>query len=112
MPRYLISFDEGAMSFPEAELPDVAAASLAVVADAEAAGVWVYGAGVGPEPASVVATDGTVSQDPARDAKPHVGGFCVLDVTSREEAEAWAGRIAEACRCAQEVRALLVDPRD
>ena len=112
MPRFLISFDEGAMTFPESELPDVAAASLAVVADAEAAGVWVFGAGVGPGPASVVATDGSVSQDPGVDAKPHVGGFCVVDVATREEALAWAGRIAEACRCAQEVRELLTDPRD
>jgi hypothetical protein len=31
MTRYLISFDDGAMTFPEEDLPDVAEASHAVV---------------------------------------------------------------------------------
>jgi hypothetical protein len=34
----------------------------------------------------------------------------VVDVASREEAVAWAAKIAIACRCAQEVRELLPDP--
>ena len=36
MPRYLISFPEGAMTFPDEDLPDVAAASHAVVREARA----------------------------------------------------------------------------
>ena len=32
--RYLISFDDGAMTFPEEELPDVAEAAHAVVREA------------------------------------------------------------------------------
>jgi hypothetical protein len=39
-----------------------------------------------------------------------VGGFSIIEVASREEALAWAGRIAEACRCAQEVREIMFDP--
>jgi hypothetical protein len=34
----------------------------------------------------------------------------ILDVPSREEALAWAARIAVACRCPQEVWELLHDP--
>jgi hypothetical protein len=34
MTRYLISFDEGAMTFPEEELPDVAEAAHTVVQEA------------------------------------------------------------------------------
>ena len=33
MTRYLISFDDGAMTFPEEDLPDVAEAAHAVVQD-------------------------------------------------------------------------------
>ena len=46
MARYLISFDEGAMTFPEEELTDVAEAAHAVVQQAMDAGVWVFGGGL------------------------------------------------------------------
>jgi hypothetical protein len=36
--------------------------------------------------------------------KAYIGGFSVIDVPSRDEALAWAAKIAVACRCAQEVR--------
>jgi hypothetical protein len=39
-----------------------------------------------------------------------VGGFSVVDVPAREEALAWAAKIAVACRCAQEVREIMPDP--
>ena len=42
MTRYMIAFDDGDMVFPEEELPE---AALAVVRQARAAGVWVFGAG-------------------------------------------------------------------
>ena len=62
MARYLISFDDGAMTFPEEDLPDVAEAAFAVVEEARAAGAWVFGAGlVGKDAVSVVAADGTVT---------------------------------------------------
>ncbi len=46
MTRYLISFDDGAMTFPEEDLPDVAEAAHAVVQEAKDAGVWVFGGGL------------------------------------------------------------------
>ena len=103
MTRYLISFDDGAMTFPEEDLPDVARAAQAVVEQAEDAGVWVFGGGLhSKEEVSVVATDGTVTDGAER--KAYIGGFSVVDVPSREEALEWAAKIAVACRCAQEVR--------
>jgi hypothetical protein len=42
MTQYLISFDDGAMTFPEGELPDVAKAAREVVHEAKDAGVWVF----------------------------------------------------------------------
>ena len=110
MTRYLISFDDGWMNFPEDDLPDVAEAALAVVHEAQDAGVWVFGGGLQSQRASVVATDGVVSDGPYPETKEVIGGFAVVDVPSREAALEWAAKIAVACRCAQEVRELLPDP--
>jgi hypothetical protein len=110
MTQYMIAFDDGAMTFPEEELPDVAQAAQEVVKKARDAGVWVFGGGVKPQKASVVATDGTITDGPYPEVKEHLGGFAIVEVPSHEEALAWAAMIAVACRCAQEVRELLPDP--
>jgi hypothetical protein len=39
------------------------------------------------------------------------GGFTVLELPSRDEAIAWAARIAKACRCDQELRVFGFDPQ-
>lgn len=38
------------------------------------------------------------------------GGFCVLQLPSREAAISWAAKIAKACRCSQELREFGDDP--
>src|SRR5512140_3112679 len=110
MPRYLISFDDGWMTFPDEDLPDVAKAVGVVVQEARDKGVWVFGAGLQSQRASVVSTDGTVTDGPFPETKEVIGGFSVIDVPSREEALTWAAKIAEACRCSQEGRELLPAP--
>ena len=111
MPQYLISFNDGAMDhIAGEEMPDVGKASRAVVAEAVNAGVWVYGGGLERQRASVVATDGLVTDGPYPETKEVVGGFAVVDVPSRDEALVWAAKLAAACRCAQEVRELMADP--
>jgi hypothetical protein len=111
MTRYLISFDAGAMDhIPEEEMPSVGKAAHEVLQEAVNAGVWVFGAGLESQRASVVATDGTITDGPYPETKELIGGFAVVDVSSRQEALAWAAKIAVACRCAQEVRELLPDP--
>lgn len=110
MTRYLISFDDGWMDFPEEELPDVARAAQEVVREARAAGVWVFGGGLESQRASIVDTDGMVTDGPFPETKEVIGGFAVVDVPSREEALQWAAKLAAACRCAQEVREFLPDP--
>jgi len=110
MARYLISFNDGAMDhIPDEDWPDVGKASHAVVEEAVNAGVWVYGAGLQRQQASIVATDGTVTDGPYPETKEVVGGFAVVDVATRDEALAWAAKIAAGCRCAQEVRELMPD---
>jgi hypothetical protein len=110
MTQYLISFDDGAMTFPEEELPDVAKAALAVVQEARDAGVFVFSGGLESQRASVVATDGMVTDGPYPETKEVIGGLMVVDVSSREEALEWAAKTAVACRCAQEVREFLPEP--
>jgi hypothetical protein len=56
MTRYLISFDDGAMTFPEEELPEVAEAAHEVMRQAQDAAVWVFGGGLQRQQASVVST--------------------------------------------------------
>jgi len=111
MPRYLISFDDGSMDhIPERELPVVADAARAVVRDAKAAGVWIFGGGIERQQSAIVATDGTNTVGPIPETKAVVGGFCIIEVDSREDALVWAARIAAACRCSQEVREIMFDP--
>jgi hypothetical protein len=110
MTRFLVSFDDGAMDFPREDLPDVAKAAQEVVQEARDAGVWVFGGGLESQRASIVATDGIVTDGPYPETKEVIGGFAVVDVPSRQEALEWAAKIAVACRCAQEVRELLPDP--
>ncbi len=110
MTRYLISFDDGAMNhIPEEDMPAVGQAAHAVIQEAVKAGVWVFGAGLESQRASVVTTDGTVTDGPYPETKEVIGGFSVIDVPAREEALEWAAKIAVACCCAQEVRELLPD---
>jgi hypothetical protein len=109
MTRYLISFDDGSMSIPEEDLPEVGEAAHKVVEEAKSAGVWVFGGGLASQRASVVAADGTVTDGPYPETKAVLGGFSIVDVASRDEALEWAAKLAAACRCAQEVREILPD---
>jgi hypothetical protein len=110
MTRYLISFDDGAMDIPEEDMGKVGKAAHAVVAEAQAAGAWIFGAGMQSQQSTVVGTDGSRTDGPFPETKAVLGGFVIVDVPSREEALAWAAKFADACRCAQEVRELMYDP--
>ena len=79
MPRYLISFDDGSMDhIPEADLPAVGESAHAVVREAKAAGVWIFGGGVLRQQSSIVATDGTISDGPVPETKAVIGGFSII----------------------------------
>lgn len=111
MTRYLISFDDGSMDhLTAAELPAASVASRAVVAEAKAAGVWIWGCGIARQQATIVATDGTATPGPTPENKPVIGGLAIIEVESLDDALGWAAKIADACQCAQEVREILYDP--
>lgn len=111
MKRYLVSFDDGSMDhIPDEDWPAVGEASRAVVREAKAAGVWIFGAGIQRQEASIVGTDGTVVAGPVPESKAVIGGFSLIEVPTHEDALMWAARFAVACRCAQEVREMMFDP--
>ncbi|MCY1224380.1 hypothetical protein D9M72_365350 [compost metagenome] len=92
------------------EFPIVSAESHAVIEEAKAAGVYVFGGGIDEEVDPVlVSADGSVSPEiyPESELK---GGFTVLELPTRQDAVEWARKIAVACRCSQELREFGYDP--
>lgn len=107
MAKYLISFPSAAMVIREEDFAAVTETSHEVVREAKAAGVYVFGGGIDESVAPVlVHADGSVTPETS-----HLdGGFLVLEVPSRAEAEEWAARVAAACRTPQELRQFGYDP--
>jgi hypothetical protein len=110
MARFIISFNDGDMQVADHEWQQVADDSHAVVREAKAAGVWIFGGGFHDYKPVVVAEDGTVTEGPIKASDVRLGGFSVLEVANREEAYLWAAKIAKGCRCPQEVREFIDDP--
>src|SRR5215217_8117222 len=105
MAKYLISFPRAAMVVPDGEWEAVGRDAHAVIDEAKAAGVYVFGGGIDEAvPPVLVSADGTFSAGGYPWAPPLNGGFAVFEVSSREEAIVWAARLAKACRCPQELR--------
>jgi hypothetical protein len=111
MAKYLISFPSAAMVVPDGELEAVGRDAHVVIAEAKAAGVYVFGGGIDEGiPPALVSADGTVAEGGYPWAPALNGGFTVLELPSREAAVTWAARIAKACRCDQELRVFGFDP--
>ena len=111
MTKYLVSFPAPAMDVPAEEMAAVSEAAHSVIREAKDAGVYVFGGGINEEIAPLmVAADGTVTKQTYTQTKDFDGGFCVLELPSREAAVQWAAKIAQACRCSQELREFQYDP--
>ncbi|ATC32449.1 transcription initiation protein [Caulobacter vibrioides] len=110
MTKYLISFPSAAMRVSPEDLPAVGDAARAVIEEAKAAGVYVFGGGVHEGVAPVrVSADGAVSAQIYPGSRLD-GGFTVLELPSRDAAIAWSRKMAAACRCDQELREFMYDP--
>jgi len=110
--KYLISFPSAAMVVPDGEWEAVGREAHAVIDQAKAAGVYVFGGGIDEAVKPVrVSADGSVVEGGYPWARAFDGGFTVLELPSREDAVAWAARIARACRCDQELRVFQFDPQ-
>ncbi|WP_300336872.1 YciI family protein [Accumulibacter sp.] len=111
MTKYLVSFPAPAMDILDDDLAAVGEAAHAVIREAKDAGVYVFGGGINEDVAPLmVAADGTVKNETYPQTREFDGGFCVLELPSREAAVKWAAKIAQACRCPQELREFQYDP--
>ena len=111
MTKYLISFPAPAMDIPEQDWAAVGEASHAVIREAKQAGVYVFGGGINEGVAPLmVASDGSVTNATYPQTRDFNGGFCILELPSRDAAIGWAAKIAESCRCSQELREFGYDP--
>ncbi|MFD1722513.1 YciI family protein [Amnibacterium endophyticum] len=111
MSKYLISFPSAAMRVGEDELAAVGDAARAVVREAKDAGVWVFGGGIDESvPPVLVDREGRVTDGTYPQTTRIEGGYAVIEVPTREAAVCWAARLADACRCAQELRVFGDDP--
>lgn len=111
MTKFLISFPAAAMNVPAEDMSAVSKASHEVIREAKATGVYVFGGGIDARVAPVmVAADGTVTSETYPQTREFNGGFCVLELPSREAAVQWATLLAKACRCSQELREFGFDP--
>jgi hypothetical protein len=110
MTQYLLSVHsvEGAEP-PSAEAIDKMYASVeAFNAELQGAGAWVFAGGLEPHTTAVVVTardGGTLTTDgPFAEGKEHIGGFWVIEASSRDSAVDWAARASAACLAPVEVR--------
>jgi hypothetical protein len=111
MTKYLISFPAPAMNIPAEDWAEVSEASHAVIREAQHAGVYVFGGGINEDVAPLmVAAGGTVKNETYPQTKEFNGGFCVLELPSRNAAIEWAAKLAMSCRCSQELREFHYDP--
>jgi hypothetical protein len=91
--------------------PWLGESSRAVIREAKAAGVYVFGGGIDETVPTVMVTgERQVSAGTYPETSEFNGGFCVIKVKSRTEAEQWAAKIAAGCWCAQELRQFGYDP--
>ena len=111
MTKYLVSFPAPAMDIRDEDMAAVGEAAHAVIREAKAAGVYVFGGGINEDVAPLmVAADGNITNETYPQTRKFDGGFCVLELPSREAAVQWAAKIARACRCSQELREFQYDP--
>lgn len=110
MRQYLLSIYQPDAGVPPPEvLRKVMRDVAGLVAEAKAAGVWVFNGGLDPpgmatvlrlEDGEVLATDG-----PFAESKEHIGGFFIISAPDLDTALVWARKAARATTLPIEVRA-------
>ena len=95
MAKYLISFPSAAMDVPADALPEIGRDAHAVIDAAKAAGVYVFAGGIDESvPPARVSADGAVSPGGYPQGPALNDGFAVFELPTREDAIAWAARLA------------------
>ncbi|MET9313703.1 YciI family protein [Kribbella sp. NPDC003505] len=103
MNQYLLSIYQPGGPAPEPEVLEPILRDLqALNEEMQAAGVWVFAAGLHPpETATVLKASGDdvlITDGPFTEGKEHLGGFTVIQVEDLDAALHWAKRLAEVLR--------------
>jgi hypothetical protein len=100
MNQYLLSIYQPDGPAPEPEVLEPIMREVGRLnEEMQAAGVWVFAAGLHPpETATVVKASGDevlVTDGPFTEGKEHLGGFTVIEVEDLDAAMGWARRLAK-----------------
>jgi hypothetical protein len=111
MRQYLLSLYQPDGEPPAPEVLEPIMAGLASLrAEMEAAGAWVYEAGLHPSSAATVVRDrdgeAVLTDGPFTEGKEHLGGFTIIRAADLDAALAWAHRFAAVTTLPIEVRPL------
>jgi hypothetical protein len=103
MNQYLLSIYQPDGPIPEPEVLDPILRELqALNEEMQAAGVWVFAAGLHPpDTATVLKPHGDevlITDGPFTEGKEHLGGFTVIQVDDLDAALHWARRLAKVLR--------------
>ena len=109
MPQYLLSIYQPDGDPPAPHVLEPIMRNVGALRDEmQAAGVWVFAAGLHPSSASTVVrvqNDRVLMTDgPFAEAKEHIGGFTVIKVADLDAALEWGGKLARATTLPIEVR--------
>ncbi len=106
MPHYLLSIYQPDGGMPDAETMARIAADLhRLNEELRASGSWVFTGGLhAPASATVVRTDGMITDGPYLEGKEHIGGIYVISAPDLDAALAWGRRAAAATGLPIEVR--------
>ena len=112
MSRYLLSVhtsgDAGGAPPTPAEMQEYMRRIIALEADMEATGTFVFGGRLAdPDAATVVRAGGeepVMTDGPFVESKEHIAGFYIINAADLDEALAWADKVADATRHPIEVR--------
>ena len=109
MAQYLLSVYQPVGPAPDPEFLEPIMRDLeALNREMQAAGAWVFAAGLHPAgTATVVRQQGPevlITDGPFAEAKEHLGGFTVIEAADLDAALGWAGKLARATTLPIEVR--------
>jgi hypothetical protein len=116
MKQYLLSVYQPDGTPPAPAVLDRIMADVRNVRDEmEAAGVWVFSAGLHPPSSATVVrvqNEEMLTVDgPFTEGKEHIGGFTIVKAADLDEALAWGRKLARATTLPIEVRPFREEPR-
>ena len=101
MKQYLLSIYQPDGEPPPPEMLEKVMRDInRLIAEAKAAGVWVFNAGLHPPSAATVVQNQRgemlITDGPFAEGKEHVGGFMIIKVPDLDHALEWASKTARA----------------